>query len=121
MRPSVINQWHGDGIFTGTDTWFAPLFKMIEDWEVKDSDAGAVRLDIVITDAVFEHKTDIRECDTIQERRNGNLQTVILNFMPEKDWVNSTLPKRCFMLKVDAGNVAGILRNVLTEFVGAYI
>jgi hypothetical protein len=97
------------------------LLEEIEKWEKEESDPGAVRLDIVLTDAVFEHKKDIRESDVIQERRDGQLQTVFLNFMPEKEWLNSTLPKRCFMIKVDKDNVAGILRNVLSEFVGAQL
>jgi hypothetical protein len=118
-RPSVIESWHGNGIFDGTDTWLAPLFSNIEKWENKHSDSGAVRLDLVITDAVIEHKKDLTLSDEIQERRNGVLQTVFLNFSKPEDSINSSLPKRCFQLHVDCDNIAGILRNVLSEFVGA--
>lgn len=119
--PSIINSWYNAGDFDGTDTYFAPLFKSIAEWEQESSDPGAVRLDIILTDYVAEHKSDIEECDKIQERRNGNLQTVMLNFMPETEWAMSSLPKRCFMMKVDKDNIAGILRNILSEFVAVHI
>jgi hypothetical protein len=115
--PSVIENWSRVGEFDGTETYFTPLFEAIAKWESENSDPKAVRLDIVITDYVAEHKNDIRAADVVQERRNGNLQTVMLNFMSETEWLGSTLPKRCFMVKVDKDNIAGILRNILSEFV----
>lgn len=103
-------------LFDGHDTYVAPLFEAIQNWENENGDPGAVRLDIILTDAVLEHPGDIRDADAIQERRNGNLRSVMLNFMPESDWLGSTLPKRTFMVKVDAENISGMLRNILSEF-----
>lgn len=117
-RPSTMRF---SDMFTGTDTWISPLLREIERWEKEESDPGAVRLDLVLTDAVLEHPKDIRDSDVIQERRNGVLTTVLLNFMPESDWLNSTLPKRCYQMHVEPGNVQGILRNVITEFIQAHI
>lgn len=118
--PSAIRGWagyNGKGPFEGEDTWISPLFDAIEKWEVKESDPGALKLDIIITDAVLEHPIDIREADKIQERRDGSLQSVMLNFMPTSQWLGSTLPRRCFQMAVDKDNVAGLVRQVLYEFV----
>ena len=103
--------------FTGEDTWFYPLFEEIEKWENKSSEAGAVKLDIIITDAVIEHPSDIRRSDVIQERRNGNLQTVMLNFLPDSEWADTDLPSGCVQYAANPENIAGLLRNILTEFV----
>ena len=119
--PSRIREWYGKGPFYGEDTWISPLFTSIERWEKEESDPGALKLDIVITDAVLEHPMDIREADKVQERRDGTLSSVLLNFLPVKDWVNSTLPRRCFQMAVDKDNVAGILRQVLMEFVSVRV
>lgn len=120
-RPSKIAGWYGTGPFDGTDTFISPLFQEIEGWEKEHSDPSAVKLDIVLTDAVLEHPRDIKEADAIQERRDGTLQSVFLNFMPEGDWLNSTMPKRCYQLKVDRDNISGMLRNIISEFVGAHL
>ena len=117
-RPSKLDE---RSMFDGTDTWISPLFEQIEAWERKESDPGAVRLDLIITDAVLEHPGDIRLADVIQERRNGSLYSLFMNFMPEKDWLNSTMPKRCYQTKVDVGNVAAMLRNAISEFVAAHV
>jgi hypothetical protein len=108
-------------LFDGQDTYVSPLFAEIEKWEREDGDPGAVRLDLIITDAVLEHPKDIRDADVIQERRNGNMQSVMLNFMPEQDWLGSTLPRRTFMTKVDKENLNGLLRQILSDFIGAHI
>jgi hypothetical protein len=121
MAPSRMKDWYGTGPFEGTDTWVAPLLEAIENWEVEESDPGCMRLDIVITDAVLEHPKDIRDSDVIQERRDGSLQTVFLNFMPEEEWLNSTLPRRCFEVAVDENNISGILRQILAEFLAISI
>jgi len=110
-----------DNIFSGTDTYINPLLANIERWEKENSDPGAVKLDLVLTDAVLEHKSDIREADVIQDRRDGTLTTVMLNFMPESEWLMSTLPKRCYQMHVDADNIQGVLRNTITEFVAAHM
>lgn len=120
-RPSQLKERRDlSSIFRGSDTWIYPLLLELEVWEKHNSVPGAVRLDLIITDAVLEHPMDIRKADEIQERRDGSLQTVLLNFLAEKDWVNGTLPKRCYQMPVDRDNVAGILRTVLSEFIGAH-
>jgi len=127
LRPSQISpgeySWNDPlkSMFNGEDTWIKYLFSKIEKWEVEHSDPGAVRIDLIITDAVLEHPYDIKEADVIQETRDGNLQSVMLNFLPEEDWLGSTLPKRCYQLKVDADNITGILRNVISEFIAVQL
>lgn len=113
--------YDANGLFTGEDTWITPLFEQIEKWENKSSDSGAVRLDIVITDAVLEHPTDIREASVVQERRDGNLQTILLNFMPQNQWLASTLPRRCVQYPANKDNIAGMLRTVLQDFLAVYM
>jgi len=108
-------------MFSGEDTWTYPLFMEIEKWENAESDPGAIRLDIVITDAVLEHPKDVRESSKIQERRDGALQTVLLNLMPEDQWLDSTLPLRCVQYPANRDNLAGLLRNILAEFVSVYV
>lgn len=108
-------------LFCGQDTYISPLLAEIEKWENEEGEPGAVRLDLIITDAVLEHPKDIKDADAIQERRNGSLQSVMLNFMPEKDWLGSTLPRRTFMTKVDKENLNGLLRQILADFIGAHI
>lgn len=108
-------------MFTGEDTWLYPLFACIEEWECAHSDPGAFRIDLVITDAVIEHPTDIRHSDKIQERRDGALQTVFLNLLPASEWVNSDLPLRCVQYAVNPDNIGGLLRKIIAEFVGAHL
>lgn len=120
-RPTNVDSWYGKGVFTGEDTWMYPLFEEIEQWEQKYSDPGAIRLDLVITDAVVEHATDIRRSDVIQERRDGTLNTIMLNFMPIEDWADSDLPLRCIQYPVSPGNISGMLRSIITEFAAAYM
>jgi len=120
FRPSA-DHWGRYGMFTGEDTWIYPLFEKIEKWENEESDSGAIRLDIIISDAVLEHPKDIRESNKIQERRNGNLQTVILNLMPEEHWINNSLPRKCVQYAANGENLQGMLRNIITEFVSMYV
>ena len=112
-----VDKGWNTGIFTGTDTWLYPLFEQIQKWEKDNSDPGAIRLDVILTDAVVEHKVDIKRSDVIQEQRDGTLSSVFLNFIPEKDWIGSTLPKRSYQIPVTVDTVSGILRNILAEFV----
>lgn len=121
-RPSALkDDWGVRCMFDGEDTWITPLFEEIEKWEDKESDPTAARLDLIITDAVLEHPTDIRVVDDIQTRRDGNLQTVMLNFMPEEDWLGSTLPLRCVQYPANSDNISGMLRTVLTHFLAVYL
>jgi hypothetical protein len=107
----------GNSIFSGEDTWIYPLFEQIERWEKEESEPGCARLDIVLTDAVLEHPSDIRKADEIQERRNGNLQTVMLNFMRENEWSDGTLPKRCVQYPANRDTLPGLLRQIISEFI----
>lgn len=99
--------------FDGEDTWIAPLFARLEQWENKYGDPGAYRLDIIVTDGVLEHVTDSREADKIQERRDGALQTVMLNFLPSEDWADSRVPKRCVQYPATPDNIVALMRSVL--------
>lgn len=120
LRTIHTHYWPSN-LFTGEDTWFYPLFEAIEKWENAHSDPGAHRLDIIISDAVIEHPSDIKRSDAVQERRNGSLQTVILNFQPVSEWVNSDLPMRCVQYPALVENIGGLLRQVIDDFVAAHV
>jgi hypothetical protein len=107
--------------YSGEDTWMYPLLKKIQWWEERHSHPGAVKLDIVITDGVLEHPTDVRKCNQIQEVRDGVLTTVMLNFLPRSHWYDASVPRRCVQYPADAGNVNGLMRKLLHEFVGAVV
>jgi len=106
--------------WAGEDTWIWPLFQRIEQWESTESDPGAVRLDLIITDGVLEHPTDIRQASEIQEHRDGTLHTVLLNFLPEETWHDTQLPLRCIQYPAEVDNLDGLLRLMLAEYVGVY-
>lgn len=119
-RIGYLERYRSNGyhyIYSGEDTWFYPLFEQIEKWEKRSSDPRAARLDIILTDAVIEHPSDIRRSSEIQARRNGNLQSVFLNFLPEGELVNSDLPLRCTQYVANPDNVEGIVRKLIYEFV----
>jgi len=105
----------------GNDTRISPLLTAIEDWEMLESDSDCVKMDIILTDGVLEHKDDILEASAIQERRDGVLRTIMLNFLPESSWYEVRLPYRCLQLPVQKDNLQGVLRNLLAEFVSVYI
>lgn len=107
--------------FAGDDTYISPLFFAIQTWEMEHSDPGAVRLDLVITDGVLEHPRDITSASRLQEQRDGSLQTVLLNFLPEEEWKDGKLPIRCTQYHIDKDNVGGTLRNLISEFVSVYV
>jgi hypothetical protein len=117
FRPSEVKGWYGHGPYDGTDTFITPLFERIEKWEAAESDPGAIKLDIILTDAVLEHASDIREAAVVMERRDGALQAILLNFMPEGQWHDATLPRRCVQYPANKDNIDGMLRNLLSEFV----
>lgn len=102
--------------FQGEDTWIAPLFERLEKWEEKYGDWDAYRLDIVISDGVLEHATDARKADQVQDHRDGYLQTVILNFLPMEDWADFRVPNRCVQYPATPDNVAGLMRNILGDW-----
>lgn len=108
-----------DGYFmlSGSETFIAPLFKKIQEWEQKEGDPSAVRLDIVLTDGVLESEADVAEATKIQEERNGKLRTVLLNFLPLDQWSNYQLPDRCSQFAVDADNVDTSIRQILNDAV----
>ena len=102
---------------SGSETFIAPLFKAIKEWEEKEGDPSAVRLDIVLTDGVLESPEDVEEATKIQEERNGKLRTVLLNFLPLDQWSNYQLPDRCSQFAVDADNVDTSIRQILNDAV----
>lgn len=102
---------------SGENTLIAPLFKAIQEWEQKDGDVNAVRLDIVLTDGVLEEEGDVEEATKIQEERNGRLRTVMLNFLKLDQWSNYQLPDRCAQFAVDADNLDSSIRTILQESV----
>jgi hypothetical protein len=117
----VVRDWvRSQPLMAGEDTWITPLFTTIESWENEESDPGCVRLDLILTDAVLEHPTDVRKAGDIQERRDGALQTILLNFLEEDEWLNGALPSHCYQYPANTGNAAGLLRKLLMEFVSVY-
>lgn len=110
----ALNGWWAD--FDGEDTWISPLLERLEKWENSHGDPGACRLDIIISDGVLEHATDARKGDEIQERRDGSLQTVVLNFLPMEDWSDSRVPKRCVQYPATPDNLMGLMRSVLGQW-----
>lgn len=108
--PSYVSQWPGE------DTWIHPLLEALEDWENRHGDSGAYRLDLIISDGILEHKTDASKGDVIQDRRNGFLQSVMLNFLPMSDWGDYRVPNRCIQYPADLENLFGLLRSVIGEW-----
>lgn len=102
---------------SGNDTRIAPLFQAIRDWEQKEGDPSAVRVDIVLTDGVLEEEGDVETATKLQEERNGKLRTVLLNFLPLDQWENYQLPDRCAQFAVDAENLDRSIREILSEAV----
>jgi hypothetical protein len=100
---------------SGEDTRLAPLFQTIKDWEEKEGDTSAVRLDIVITDGVLENEQDVQQATRIQEDRNGRLRTVLLNFLPLKEWSNYQLPERCSQFAVTKDDLDRSIRTILND------
>lgn len=96
------------------DTKVAPLFEAIKEWE-EDGDPDAVRLDIVITDGVFDDADDVARASRIQEERNGRLITVMLNFLDPSEWSTANLPDRCVQYAVNARNLNSRLRDTIAE------
>lgn len=106
--------------YAGEDSWLYPLLENLANWESKQDDEGSVKLDIILSDGVFERKVDITRSDEVQARR-GQVHTVIMNFMPEDDWFDGRLPYQVVQYPVTADNVNGLLRLVLANFLEAYI
>lgn len=106
--------------WAGEDSYIYPLLQAIANWEADEVEAGAVKLDIILSDGVFERKVDIATADDIQARR-GQVHTVVLNFMPEEQWFEGRLPFQVVQYSVTSDNVQGILRLVLAQFLEAYI
>jgi hypothetical protein len=107
----VMDGWYAN--FNGEDTYIAPLFERLDGWENAYGDPSAYRLDIIITDGVLEHAMDAKTADVIQERRDGTLQTVVLNFLPMEEWTESRVPKRCVQYPATPDNLIGLMRGVL--------
>lgn len=116
----LFDREHSIPSYAGEDSYIYPLLQAIKAWESIDVGEGYVKLDIILSDGVFERKVDITTADDIQARR-GQVQSVILNFMPEEGWYSGRLPYQCVQYPVTADNVTGILRLVLANFLEAYI
>lgn len=108
-------QWLSNYWLSGADTNFAPLIKAIKNWEETEGDPDAVRLDIVLTDGVFDQPDDVALASKLQEDRNGKLKTVLLNFLPPSEWGKYSLPDRCSMYAVTVANLDNAIRTILTE------
>lgn len=106
--------------YAGEDSWLSPLLEKIAIWEAQSVGEGYVKLDIILSDGVFERKVDISRADDIQAGR-GQAQTVIMNFMNEDNWHSGRLPYQCVQYPVNSENVSGLLRLVLANFLEAYI
>lgn len=106
--------------YAGEDSWLSPLLESLADWESKQEDEGSVKLDIILSDGVWERKVDITRSDDVQARR-GQCHTVIMNFLPEQDWYQGRLPYQVVMYPVTPDNVSGLLRLVMSNFLEAYI
>jgi hypothetical protein len=111
----LVSEWR----LSGADTSIAPLFQAIKNWEEAEGDTDAVRLDIVITDGVFDQPEDVALASRLQEDRNGKLHTVLLNFLPEKEWSKYTLPERCSMYAVKPESLSNSIRTILTETINS--
>jgi len=110
-----LPSWSAD--WTGQDTWLYPLLEAIEDWENRHGNHSAFRLDIVISDGVLEHPTDARKCDEIQERRDGNLQSVMLNFLPMEEWGDYRVPNRFVQYEATVENIGALMRSILGDWI----
>lgn len=103
--------------WTGEDTWIHPLLSRLDEWENEEGDPGAYRLDLIISDGVLEHKMDASRGDVIQDRRDGNLQSVILNFLPMSEWANYRVPNKCVQYPVTLETLGSMLRSVLGSWI----
>jgi len=108
--PKYQSRW------TGEDTWMYPLLKKLEKWEDMHGDFGAHRLDLIISDGVLEHPTDARKGDIIQDRRDGTLQSVVLNFLPMEEWGDYRVPNRCVQYPADNDNLFALIRQILGDW-----
>jgi len=108
-----LNDWN----WTGEDTWIYPLLEAICEREEREGDFGAFRLDIILTDGVLEHATDSRRGDAVQDRRDGNLQSVVLNFLPMELWADFRVPNHCVQYEATVENVGSLMRQVLGDWV----
>jgi len=108
--PQYPSRWNGQ------DTWMYPLMEELESWENTHGDAGAYRLDLIVSDGVMEHPTDVRKCDEIQDRRDGTLQSVVLNFLPMEEWADYSVPNRCVQYPADLDNLFGLIRQILGDW-----
>ena len=107
--------------FHGTDTWFYPLLKKLREHEKRHNLLTTRRIDLVITDAVFEHKTDGSKCNEIQYKRGYGVTTIFLNFLSETQRVSNVLPLNCIEYGVDSRTIDGTIRRILSEVAGVSI
>jgi hypothetical protein len=106
----------GSWDWTGEDTWISPLLEALEDWEIKYGDSASYSLDIILSDGILEHPTDARKGDAIQDRRDGSLQSIVLNFLPMGEWGDYRVPNRCVQYPATSENLLGLLRGILGDW-----
>jgi hypothetical protein len=106
--------------WAGEDSWLSPLLRELHYWEDNEVGAGFVKLDIILSDGVFERKVDIQEADNIQTQR-GQCHTVVLNFIDEDEWYAGRMPFQTVQYPVTKDNISGLLRLVLASFLEVYI
>lgn len=106
--------------WAGENSWLEPLLKYIQDWENTAHTEGYVKLDIILSDGVFDVKADIDRADAVQNWRQ-DAHTVILNFLPENEWYGGKLPYSTVQYAVTPDNIDGILRLVLSSFLELYM
>lgn len=101
----------------GEDTYIAPLFRALHNYEVSHGWQGQARLDIILTDGVLEHRADVKEATRWQLERNGGLNTVMLNFLPIAEWAEVYLPDRCYQYEATPDNVFNLMTKVLGDWI----
>jgi len=116
----VMERINNSGMW-GEATYLEPLLADIEKWENSEGDYNAFRLDIILTDGVFEHPKDTRLADVVQHRRDGNLQTVMLNFLPLEDWGDYPVPNRCVQYPADPTNVMALMRMAVGDWINTVL
>lgn len=113
------NAMYRDYEMSGTETNISELFKAIQQWENVHGDPSALRLDIILTDGVFDNRKDVEMASRFQEfRRNScRTKTIMLNFLERKEWGDFAVPEHSLMYPVTPDNLDSSIRGLLSEAV----
>jgi len=95
------------------ETYLFPLFLEIKKWE-GENDAN-IKLDIILTDGQFDDADDIHKADMVQDRRDGKITTIVLNFLKRDEWKTSTLPNRCLQYEANGDNLGNQIKQILSR------